>query len=1057
MVPTDSVDSWVRPASQRTAAARRVVVLVAIFLLGSFVLPLTHGTGPAATPTTPPTASHPSLSAAGTPLSVRAHPSPLAGATPSRSLVNPAGGSPSLQCDGMYWSPRYWETYSPSYCYGHDEPTVSYVSTAPGSGANANFRFTLPADGASRSQGDLYATYWFGGAVYDTASTDGGNQAFLEFQFYPAAPAFTGAGSGVMDCLPNGGFYPVFSAGSNLWFACAIVWQIHGGVEDAGFAGPLNSGSSTSILEMHSSDVLYLNYSGIAQSLSQGWKLTVADQTAGTGGSVTLKNGSSVLSPFYSTAAVSNTLTWGASNAGAIAFAYEIGHALNGSIPGACSPGDGTCYSYWPAQWATAGQMNLELPVMGSAGSQTYPSQIEFSSSQGGEGEVNASSCSAPSTSTATNCIYPWYQYRSAHYGFTYDSSNVANATHTYLGEYQFPPTQNGRGQFNFNTQTAPWGTVAMTVSPLSATVDFNRIAQTNRLTVAPNGSAGGQFEEGPYWLNVSASGCTSISTFVYVLPTAVDHPSAALSCGGYSPLSAMITPSATSGVAPLNVSFSGSASGGKTPYTYGWIFGDGGTSTLPNPYHNYILAGTYTVILTVTDADSDTTAASVAIIVSGALLATASATPTSGPIPLNVQFTGSAAGGTPGYTYSWTFGDGGSRSSQSPAHIYVSAGTFTATLTVTDSASNHNSSSVVIHTSTPTSYKVWFNETGLPSGTNWTVTVVGAAPQWTTGVSLQFSHVNGTYPYNVSDRNASFHPTAYRGQVIVAGSPTTVNVVFKPTNFTVLFSESSLPSGLSWGVQLGGTTNTTTSGSVTFAKTNGTYPYIVMPPPGYVPRPGSGSVPVLGANVTVPEVFSGELFEVSFEQQSLPAGSNWTVTFNSVLQTTSGNRSNFFAGDGRYAYSVTPPAGFRVAPRSGNVTVNFANQTILLTFSPVLFAVTFQESGLPNGGAWSVTVGGVRHNLTNRSFEIGLANGSYRYTSSAGSGYTENNGSGSVDVVGQPVTIVVTFAASSSGPSGFFGATTFYVALAAVAAFVAGAVIYVIGARRRNRPPPSP
>lgn len=38
------------------------------------------------------------------------------------------------------------------------------------------------------------------------------------------------------------------------------------------------------------------------------------------------------------------------------------------------------------------------------------------------------------------------------------------------------------------------------------------------------------------------------------------------------------------------------------TPYTYAWVFGDDGTSTAQNPTHTYAAAGTYTVVLSVTN-----------------------------------------------------------------------------------------------------------------------------------------------------------------------------------------------------------------------------------------------------------------------------------------------------------------------------------------------------------------------------------------------------------------------------------------------------------------------
>jgi len=50
-------------------------------------------------------------------------------------------------------------------------------------------------------------------------------------------------------------------------------------------------------------------------------------------------------------------------------------------------------------------------------------------------------------------------------------------------------------------------------------------------------------------------------------------------------------------------VAFTGTPSGGSTPYTYAWAFGDGTSSTAQSPSHTYAAAGTYSAILTVTDA----------------------------------------------------------------------------------------------------------------------------------------------------------------------------------------------------------------------------------------------------------------------------------------------------------------------------------------------------------------------------------------------------------------------------------------------------------------------
>ncbi|HEV2636352.1 MAG TPA: PKD domain-containing protein [Actinocrinis sp.] len=177
----------------------------------------------------------------------------------------------------------------------------------------------------------------------------------------------------------------------------------------------------------------------------------------------------------------------------------------------------------------------------------------------------------------------------------------------------------------------------------------------------------------------------------------------------GTTPLSASATGSPTTGNAPLSVNFTGSASGGTAPYTYSWNFGDGSTSTTQNPSHTYSAAGTYTATLTVTDSSSPAKTATSSVTtnvsaVGNPLAASASGIPTSGQVPLAVNFTGTATGGKPAYTYSWNFGDGSAASTtQNPSHTYTTAGTYTATLTVTDSSSPAlTATSTVTVTGTP-------------------------------------------------------------------------------------------------------------------------------------------------------------------------------------------------------------------------------------------------------------------------------------------------------------------------------------------------------------------
>ncbi|MFZ5376121.1 MAG: PKD domain-containing protein [Patescibacteria group bacterium] len=82
--------------------------------------------------------------------------------------------------------------------------------------------------------------------------------------------------------------------------------------------------------------------------------------------------------------------------------------------------------------------------------------------------------------------------------------------------------------------------------------------------------------------------------------------------------------------------------------------------------------------------------------------VASATATPTSGNIPLEVSFDASASNDPDGniVSYSWNFGDGSTGSGVTTSHTYTQAGSFTATLTVTDNdggTANHTTSITVV------------------------------------------------------------------------------------------------------------------------------------------------------------------------------------------------------------------------------------------------------------------------------------------------------------------------------------------------------------------------
>ncbi|HXD73655.1 MAG TPA: PKD domain-containing protein [Vicinamibacterales bacterium] len=150
--------------------------------------------------------------------------------------------------------------------------------------------------------------------------------------------------------------------------------------------------------------------------------------------------------------------------------------------------------------------------------------------------------------------------------------------------------------------------------------------------------------------------------------------------------------------------------SGGVCPGTVpiaavNWNFGDNTVASGSIVSHVYTAAGSYTVTLTVTNAQGTTTALSQVITVGAVAAPTASfnVSPTSIPAngcnPSNAFFNAVSSTAAAGHSlarYDWDFGDGvrNSTTTANTAHCYTLANTYHSTLTVYDDAGQHATAS---------------------------------------------------------------------------------------------------------------------------------------------------------------------------------------------------------------------------------------------------------------------------------------------------------------------------------------------------------------------------
>jgi PKD repeat protein/FtsP/CotA-like multicopper oxidase with cupredoxin domain len=184
-----------------------------------------------------------------------------------------------------------------------------------------------------------------------------------------------------------------------------------------------------------------------------------------------------------------------------------------------------------------------------------------------------------------------------------------------------------------------------------------------------------------------NALGSNSTTKLYYINATAVPLPGVAF------------TGSPTySTTAPLSVYFMDQST--NNPIAWNWTFGDGNStgSTLQNPIHQYLATGVYNVTLNVTNAAGSSSLTKTSyIIIAGPTppVANFSGTPTSGTVPLTVQFSDLSLN-TP-TSWLWNFGDGNTTNStvRNPVHKYWNAGTFTVSLTATNAGGSNTTTRV--------------------------------------------------------------------------------------------------------------------------------------------------------------------------------------------------------------------------------------------------------------------------------------------------------------------------------------------------------------------------
>jgi YVTN family beta-propeller protein len=315
--------------------------------------------------------------------------------------------------------------------------------------------------------------------------------------------------------------------------------------------------------------------------------------------------------------------------------------------------------------------------------------------------------------------------------------------------------------------------------------------------------------------------------------------------------------------------------------------------------------------------------------------------------------------------------------------------------------------------------YSITFTESGLPASTKWFVNITSGNSYSSSASSITLPAGNGTYSYTVATANKIYKPSPSSGSFTVNGSAVSESVTFTELTWEVTFTESGLPSGTEWYMNISGQSSlSSTSTSMSTYEPNGTYAYTIASSNKiYNPNPSSSTFTVNGTALSETVSFSEIIYTVTVKETGLPSGT-WYFNITGGSSYSSATTSlSFSEPNGTYDYTLSTSNDYYApSPSSGSFTVNGAALTVNVTFKLVAYNVTFKETGLPSGMVWYVVLNGTKTSSNTSSITFLKPNGTYSFTienpvnGTYGVRYFPKNATGTVTVNGKATQVNVTF-----------------------------------------------
>ena len=379
---------------------------------------------------------------------------------------------------------------------------------------------------------------------------------------------------------------------------------------------------------------------------------------------------------------------------------------------------------------------------------------------------------------------------------------------------------------------------------------------------------------------------------------------------------------------------------------SYSWNFGDGNSSTQSAPTHTYTADGTYTVVLSATNA-CGTVTSSASVTIATPPTANFNVTQTSGCVPFTVQFNNTSSSNSINFNWEFPGGTPATSTAQNPVVVYNAAGVYTVMLTVSNSAGSSLTTKVNYITVGTTPVAGFTAITNGDSVAFTNTTQNGSSYSWNFGdgtssteVDPSHSYANdGTYTVVLTATNTCGTSTFTQTVVIVTGieASFTADLTIGCGPLTVNFQDQSSDNTSAWEWSFpGGTPNSST-------QQNPTVVYVT---------PGVYSVTLVATGAGG----SGTFTRTNFITVLGPPTGGFTSLLNQNTATFTNNTSNgtsysWTFGDGGISTMANPSHAYMddgtytvILAATNNCGTTIIEQSVVIVTVPVA-AFTFNSS----------------------------------------------------------------------------------------------------------------